>query len=189
MKLSATALIVMFLFTSTAQAEESFHHSQIKLFATVGLDHQEDKELRAHFATAENLNNTRAFLGIEFKPAKWLAIEPTLGWFFGKSEPIASLSFVPVFGKFHGLMEVEFQLLSRDGYWSAQLDYQLFKWLYVGAEIDSVGNYEPDRHWSYSGGPNLLFRLDKFGLDLALHARETDHAIEPKFLMRIHFFL
>lgn len=188
-----TALFAaMFLFTSAAQAENAFHPSRVRLLVHGGLDLNKDVQLQAHFIPAGNLIGELApysYLGAKFQTSDWLGIEAYAGWAFGNDEPLVSLMFNPKFGNLWAWTETDVQMPSWDGYWFAQLDYQLLDWLHTGVEGEGWGNYESGSLWSHGGGPNLLFQFGKIGVDLAVHVRELKDSIKPEFFTRVHLFL
>ncbi len=187
--LAASAL----LFASVAQAEDTFHPSRARLLFHGAQNIDNVAQLRAHFIPSGNLMNGLSplvFLGAGMKPADWIDIEPALGWTFGNNEPILSLRLCPAFGKFYVWADAEINLPSKNGYWFAQADYKILDWLHAGIESEGFGgNYEDGSSWSHGGGPNVLLRLGKMGVDTALHIRDLDHSVRPEFLMRFHVFL
>lgn len=180
------------LFTSTARAEDAFHPSRVRLLVHGGLDLNEDARLEFRFIPAGNLIGELApisYFGAKFKATDWLGIETYAGWAFKPDEPLVSLTLNPHIDNLWAWTEIDLRMPSYDGYWFAQLDYQILDWLHAGVEGEGWGNYESGSSWSHGGGPNLLFRFGKVGVDIAVHARELEDSVKPEFFMRAHLFL
>ncbi len=64
------------------------------------------------------------------------------------------------------------------------------KWLHVGLEEESWGNYKRGKY-SHGAGPNLIFNFGMSGIDLAVHRRwyDADSTFGTEFFARFHIFL
>lgn len=183
---------VTFIFTSTARAEDAFHPSRVRLLVHGGLDLSKDTRLEFLFVPAGNLIGElapRTYLGAKLKVTDWLGVETYAGYASKPDEPLISFTLNPHFGRLWAWTKTDVQMPSRSGYWFAQLDYQLLDWLHAGVEGEGWGNYKSGSSWSHGGGPNLLFRFGKVGVDLAVHARELKDSVKPEFVTRVHLFL
>lgn len=192
-----TRMILWLLFATTfyatdVHAQERFHPSRVRLLVhgALALD---DTEIVYLFVPAGNLVGQVApfaYLGLKQKPTRWLGVEGNGGWSFGDDEPIAALSLSPSFGSFWAWTLTEVQLPSTRGYWMVELEYRLRPWLHAGIEGEGIkGSFSGAERWSNGGGPNLLFRLGKVGVDLAIHARDKESDVRPEFFLRTHLFL
>lgn len=185
-------LLLTFLFSMNVLANDTFDPSRVRLLMHGHHDFQNDTQLRIHFIPAGNLLGEvapLAYLGYGFKLAKWLDVEPTVGWTFGNDEPIVSLRLVPNASDLWAWLDLELQPKTKNHYWFAQVDYKFFDWLHAGFEGEGWGDLEKSETISYGGGPNLLFRMDKVGFDFAVHGRRLNDSFKPEFVLRCHLFL
>ncbi|MFA6027368.1 MAG: hypothetical protein WC752_00365 [Patescibacteria group bacterium] len=184
-------VMIAALSLSTSAMAQDFDPTRVRLLIHGSLEVKENVELRAHFIPAGNLLGEVApilYLGVNFKPVEWLGFEPVVGWTFVTDEPIVSLRASPDFGLIYGWADIELNLPGLGGYWFVQADVRLLKWLHMGLEGEGWGSYYTD-FFSNGGGPNLLLRYGKVGVDLAIHAREVNDSVGPGFVIRFHTFL
>ena len=194
MKSFALTILAAAILLSSAnvRADDNFHPSRARLLVHSEYDVNDETHLRVNFIPAGNLLAgiaPLAYLGLGWQATSWLDIEGTLGWCFKANEPIVSTRLTFKIDDFYSWIDLEIQLPGESGYWFAQAEYKLLDWIHVGVEGEGWGSYIGETPWSNGGGPNLLFRLGKVGLDLALHVRELGDSVKPEFFARVHLFL
>lgn len=188
----AVATVVFFFATNSASAEKKFHPSVVKMLAHGGVDLGKVIRLDAMFVPSGNLVNgfyPSLYLGATLRATKWLDITANAGWLFTPDEPIVSLMLSPYVGKFWAFAELDVYTTSKSGYYFVEAEYKLTDWLHIGAESDGWGNYESGAEWDYGGGPNLLLRFGKIGLDFTVYSRKRGDLAAEEFQTRVHFFL
>ncbi len=116
-------------------------------------------------------------------------ISPGIGWAFKPNEVIATLRLAPQAWKFWSWVDFEVRPQSWNTYWFAQVEFKALDWLHLGLEEESWGLLKDFPGFSHGGGPNILLRWNRFGADLALHARETKGELGAELYVRIHVFL
>jgi hypothetical protein len=189
-------LIIAILLTIPYSAKaETFHPSRVRLLVHGSYQLNEVLQLQAHLIPAGNLLAGLApisYLGVNYKPTNWLAIELDTGWNFKADEILFSVKPCLEYKKFWLWAEVDAQFPSYSGYWFVQVQYKITGWLHAGIEGEGWGNFSDSATWSHGGGPNLLFRLGKHvGVDLTIHARDLpndDIGVRPEFFLRTHLF-
>lgn len=185
-------VLVSFASVASAQADETFHPSRVRLIFYGETELSDYVDLKSQFIPSGNLIGELSpwlFLGLGLEPSDWLKMEAHTGWVFGNDEPHVAVMLNPHFGDAWAWMEMALQLPSLESYWFAQVDYQILDWLHAGVEGEGWGSYEDASSWSQGGGPNILFRLGNFGLDLAVHARDVEGTVKPEFVVRTHVSL
>lgn len=181
-----------FLFSSTARADDTFHPSRVRLAVHGGHDVGDKTRLEYRFAPSGNLIGELApiaIFGIKLKATDWLTVETYAGFAFKTNDPLLSLSFNPHVDKMYAWTEIDWRALSHEGYWFAQVEYQIAPWFHAGVEGDGWGNFEKSTSWTHGVGPNALFRFGMVGIDLAIHIRELKGETKPGFFLRTHLFL
>ena len=187
-----TAIAFTLFVCTTAEAQEAFHPSRMRLLVHGGYDLSETTRLEFRFIPAGNLLGELApitLLGAKFKVAGWLLVEPYVGWKTASNEPLVSLTFNPSFDKLWAWTEVDVVFPSWGGYWFVQVEYKFAEWFHAGLEGEGWGNYKDAESWSHGGGANALFRFGKIGMDLAVHLRGLQGVVKPEFFLRVHLFL
>ena len=159
--------------------------------------------LSADLIPSGNLLGELAPLGhliLDVKATSWLTISPVIGYAFKPNEVIASLQLTIQTKYIWSWIDFETQPQSWSTYWFAQVDYSPLKWLSLGLEEESWGDLSHFSLASHGGGPNIIFRWNIFGLDLAMHVRESTptpaNVGDPpgpsktgaEFVARIHLF-
>jgi len=180
-------LIAICLFSLSAK---DWSDSRIRLLAHASDSLAQSSQLRFHFIPSGNLVGEVkpiGYLGLGWKAADWLDIEPVLGWSFATDEPIVSVRVTPIWKDFWSWTDVELNTTTHNGYWFSQVDYQLSRMIHIGVEGEGWGNFDHG-NWSHGFGPDLLLRLKQMGIDLAVHYRTYQKESKPEFVMRIHFF-
>lgn len=188
----AVLAAAMFLSSVNARADDEFHPSRVRLLIHSDFQVNDEVHLRVNFIPAGNLLAglaPLAYLGLGWQATSWLDIEGTLGWCFKANEPIVSTRLSLNFGDFYAWGDLELQLPGENGYWFLMAEYKLLDWIHVGVEGEGWGSYIGNAPWSNGGGPNILFRFGKVGLDLVIHVRDLNDSVKPEFFLRAHLFL
>lgn len=194
---SFTALLLVGLGLSAADAraqapgQNFFHPPRVRLILHGKVD-VGSLQMVARFLPSGNLMNGLApvlYAGVRAKPVSWLIVEMYGGWVFGPNKPMVSLTFNPKWKKWWAWTEVDVHIPTWGGYAWAQVQYQARNWVHVGVEYEGWGSYLDGSSWSHGGGPNVLFRLERFGLDVALHTRQLNGIVAQELFVRIHAFL
>jgi len=189
-KMKVVAFVILLAFFPTHLLA---HPSRVRLLIHGKVSLTESVGLSGHFIPAPNLLGEVApltFLELNWTPVSWLTISPTVGWAFKPDEVIVSLRLNPKYKKLWGWIDMEVRPQSLAGYWFAQVEYQCLDWLHVGVEEESWGNFEEWEGFSHGGGPNILLRFGRFGIDLTVHARDiSENGLGAEFFLRAHLFL
>lgn len=180
------AITIYLLTVSMANAGQS----RVKLFFHGHRDLNENVTLKAHIIpSGNNLSTGLAPLGyleLGINTFSWLNIGPAIGYDFLNDDYITSIRIKPSWNKVYNWTDLEYRPDSKGVYWFSQVEYEVLPWLHVGAEIESWGNYEFPDDISHGYGPNILFKMDKFALDLAWQSREYDNQQKTDFVARFH---
>ena len=191
-----TLAIVVFLVTALwvgSALAGGFHPSRVKLLIHGEQELEEGRTaLLYNFIPSPNLKtgfHPLAYVSLQAKPFKWLSLEPTLGFNFSAEEPIFSMHVALQTEKFWSWTDLEYRIPSKAGYCFSQVEMKVSDWFHTGFEAEGWGVFKDASSWSYGGGPNMLLRMGKIGVDFALHARHLDDRTAPEFYLRTHLFL
>lgn len=182
-----TAIIFLVSF-STLNASPS----RCRLLFHSGMKVSENLKIKGSFLPAGNLMvgvSPLSYLGLNFKIREF-DIQPTLGWASEVDELILSVQTSYSHAKFWSWLDIEIQPQSWSIYWFTQAEYQITSWFATGLEADGWGMMSDSNTLSYGGGPNLLLRYGKLGMDIAVHFRHAhDQQLSPELFLRWHIFL
>jgi hypothetical protein len=198
MKKVVIMVIAFLLLGMASYAAELPARSRLTINGQTAISETPKIDLRMHFIPAGNLSAgvlaPLGFVGLGFKPFKWLDLEPALGYYFPSNEEIINLRISPSWQKFYALTDFRWRPDSDAAYWFGQVEYKALKWLQIGLEEESWGNFDVD-NITHGYGPNILFRDDKWGLDLAWHQRTYKKTLTVpetsgiEFFVRFHIYL
>jgi hypothetical protein len=175
------------------------HDGRIKLLihGNYLLNEESGTSLTGHLLPSANLAKEDlipvGYVGMNFNLTKRLSLEPTVGYNFYSNKAIFSPRVCYSYNKayFWGMVEL---LEGNGGYTFAQVEYMLTDYMHVGLEEESWGEWDDWDNFSHGGGPNVLFRMGSFGVDVAMHFREMpdeqgNDEMGTEFLMRVHLFM
>jgi hypothetical protein len=185
-------LVVLGSVSTSVHAREVFHPSRVQLFVHARVDIHEDTAFLFRLLPSTNLLDgvqPITYLGVMMGVIPELSIEGYTGWNFLSDEPLFSLSSSARVGKLWAWTELDLYGFSVGGYWFAQMECEFLSWFHVGVEGEGWGNFTDDESWNHGGGPNIILRFDRFGVDMAIHIRSYDMVTRPEFLMRVNIFL
>ena len=189
MKKVILAAIAVVLIAITVKAET--HPARLRMLIHSHKPLVEGIDLRAHFIPAGNLVNGIAplgYLGLGYQVNDWLNIEPVIGYDYTANEMIYSLRLEAGQDNFYAWADYEYTAGVDVSYWFVQTQYKVNPWLHVGLEEESWGRFAQSEDFSHGGGPNILFRGEHWGLDLAWHYREINDQPGTEFFTRVHLF-
>lgn len=188
-KVILAVVLVTVCFSADANAESM---SRVRLYVHGSQEIHEGVDIREHFVPALDLIggvDPSVYLGIGIRPVEGLDIEPIVGWYFAGNEPIIGTLLSFQRSRMWLFVDFEVNIPSWFSYWFVMLDFQIIDWLYTGIEGEGWGILTDSSIWSNGGGINLIFRLERIELDLALHARvQEGEFIIPDFLVRVQVF-
>jgi len=175
------------------------HDARIKLFihGNYLLNEESGTSLTGHLLPSANLANEDlipvGYVGMNFNLTEHFSFEPAVGYNFYTNKAIFSPRVCYSYKKayFWGMAN---WLESNGGYTFAQVEYKLTDYMHVGLEEESWGAWDDWDNFSHGAGPNVLFRMGSFGMDLALHFREVpdelgDKKMGTEFFLRVHLFM
>lgn len=188
-KIILGVLAVAIFMATSVQAEN--HPARVRLLIHGHKQVAEGIDLRAYFIPSGNLVNGLAplgYVGLSYQVNAWLNLEPTIGYDYTANEMIYSLRLEMDKGNFYTWADYEYIGGVDCSYWFVQTEYKVKPWLHVGLEEESWGSFAHSEDFSHGGGPNILFRSEHFGLDLAWHYREIENQSGTEFFTRVHLF-
>ena len=202
MKIILTALFVTFC---TLVSTSAFADGQARARLLIHGDHPLDGEKGRFNLLGElvlpNIGVTPmpavVEIGTKWKAHSGLNVEAFAGFEFGPNQGILSLRLHPHSKHFWGYVMAEAFIPHGGAYFFTQIDWIVplkGKWLHLGIEQESWGEYAHLSEINFGAGPNILFMFKKFGLELTLHAREIEQpdrskSLGPDLLARMHVFL
>lgn len=192
--LAAAAALFLTVSPLAARAESAFHPSRslLLIHSKTAVGPSDDIQFRfiPKFTPAGEVAPI-TYLGARHKVVDGLGVELYTGWAFQPDEPLFSLSLDPRVGKFWGWTETDLLPKSRDGYYFAQGEYELAKWLSLGAEVEGWGNFADSKSWSHGAGGNVILNFGQVALDLIVQMRTPTFVYEfkPEFSLRFHLFI
>jgi hypothetical protein len=189
MKKMILAVIVVVFIATSVKAET--HPARLRVLIHGHKQVEEGIDLRAHFIPAGNLVNGIAplgYLGLGYQVNDWLNIEPVIGYDYTVNEMIYSVRMEAGQDNFYTWVDYEYTVGVDVSYWFIQAQYKVKPWLHVGIEEESWGRFAVSDELNHGGGPNILFRWEHFGMDLAWHYREIDNKSGTEFFTRVHWF-
>ncbi|NQV00128.1 MAG: hypothetical protein HQ538_05270 [Parcubacteria group bacterium] len=184
----AIALFVIY-FSANASAESM---SRIRLYIHGSQEVRENIDIRGHLIPGADLMEgfaPMAYIGAGFRPIEGLDIEPILGWYFMDNEPVLGFLFNLEMWRVWWHVNFEASMPSGICYWFTMLDLRILDWFYVGIEGEGWGVLTDGSSWSNGGGINLIFRMERIEVDVAVHARSLEgELVIPDLLVRFHLF-
>lgn len=166
--------------------------SRVRLCVHGSQEISERIDIREHFVPSMNLVegfDPFIFLGVGIRPIEGLDIEPIIGWHFVGNEPIIGVLLSFQRSRIWLFVDLEINIPSWFSSWFVMVDFKILEWLFAGIEGEGWGLLIDNSSWSNGGGFNLIFRLERIELDLALHARvQEGELILPDFLVRVQIF-
>ncbi|MBD3359458.1 MAG: hypothetical protein GF365_02010 [Candidatus Buchananbacteria bacterium] len=188
-KMILAVMAVVMIMATSAKAET--RPARLRLLVHGHINVQEGIDLRAHFIPAGNLVNDIAplgYLGLGYQVNDWLNLEPAIGYDYTANEMIYSLRLEAGQDKFYTWADYEYTAGVDASYWFVQAQYKVKPWLHVGFEEESWGRFARSEDFSHGGGPNILFRSNHWGVDLAWHYRNFEDQPGTEFFTRVHLF-
>jgi hypothetical protein len=186
-----SSFLVLSLWSTEARA---FHPTRNRLLFHAARNLSEGVGISGHFVPSGNLKSPLmpyTYIGLDVDVASWLTLSPVVGWAFGPDHAITAAWVYAHYDRYWFFGHFETRPQSWFYYVVTQAQVNIWdEWLVAGLEQETWGYAEKSGSLDVGGGPNLLIRLGKARLDLAVHFRDKpDHGLEGELNFRFHIYL
>lgn len=176
-----------------SQTDSWFFPSRLRVLVHGGAPITRQFSIKGLFVPSPNIAQEKltplVYLGIKWAPSIHFSMVGNVGWSFIGDNPFLSLMLDGGYGVFVTGTQLDYNFINHEAYSFTYADFIVLKWLILGAEFEAWGLWSDATAWSYGGGPNILFRFGKVGVDIAFHVRYVAGKVGGDLFLRVHLFL